>query len=595
MPHRFAFLVSIVVSSADVLFAQTPGPAAKPALPTVLLLGDSVRLGYAPLVTKRLARVATVVSPVSDDLDSAGMIEHLDDWLQGGKPLVVHFSCGLHDSSLAADGAKHRIDVDFYSRNLARIVKRLREVTPTVVFANITPVNDAKMPREGAWTYRDTEVDKYNAAALAVMRDADVPIHDLHGIIDSEGRERLQEADGLHFTESGNERIAEAVADCIARHVSVATWSNPAPVVPAVDAAQKYYQDQADRDAAVPDIYKHLPYGKFEAPASSADWQARRPQVLKVVVDSLGDLPPRPSPQKVRIITRELYRDFTVERITIDNDAFSPVTALVLTPAEKATGLRPAVLWLHSSTPDKNGVLTPNSNGGAEPLGVTLVKAGYVVMAPDACWYGDRAELTPAGVPEAYVRGKGDTLRKSQESLLKLNLWFGRTLWGMFVRDDQIALDYLCSRPEVDAKRIGATGISMGSTRSWWLAAVDDRIASAVCVACFTRYQNLIEHGELRAHGVYYFTNGILKHFDSEGVLSLVAPRPLLALTGDLDKGSPADGIRVLEDQLKKVYAANGAADRFRNVIYPNTGHVYTPEMRSEMLAWFDKWLKNNK
>src|SRR3989442_7627734 len=161
-------------------------------------------------------------------------------------------------------------------------------------------------------------------------------------------------------------------------------------------------------------------------------------------------------------------------------------------------------------------------------------------MWPDAYWPGDRFGTGPSGTAE--------TLRSEQESLHKFDLWIGRTLWGMFVRDDQIALDYLCSRPEVDKSRIGATGISMGSTRSWWLAAVDERVAATVGVACLTRYQNLIAHGQLRQHGVYYFAYGLLKHFDTEGVLSLIAPRPFLALTGALDAGSPADGIRVLED-----------------------------------------------
>ena len=150
--------------------------------------------------------------------------------------------------------------------------------------------------------------------------------------------------------------------------------------------------------------------------------------------------------------------------------------------------------------------------------------------------------MSALGRPERRRAGRAE-----EDDLFKLNLWFGRTLWGMFVRDDQVALDYLCSRSEVDASRIGATGMSMGSTRAWWLAAVDERIAAVVAVACLTRYQNLIAHGELRQHGVYYFVNGLLKHFDSEGVLALIAPRPFLALTGDLDAGSPADGVRDLE------------------------------------------------
>ena len=141
------------------------------------------------------------------------------------------------------------------------------------------------------------------------------------------------------------------------------------------------------------------------------------------------------------------------------------------------------------------------------------------MLAPDAYWYGDERGTGPAG------RG-GDRTAPQQESLHKFNLWFGRTLWGMFVRDDQVALDYLCSRPEVDTTRIGATGMSMGSTRAWWLAAVDERVAATVGVACLTRYQNLIAHGQLRQHGVYYFVNGLLKHFDTEGVIALIAPRP---------------------------------------------------------------------
>jgi dienelactone hydrolase len=269
--------------------------------------------------------------------------------------------------------------------------------------------------------------------------------------------------------------------------------------------------------------------------------------------------------------------------VAIPNGVDGEISALLLIP-EKRQNPAPAILWLHSSTPDKTQIITPDTNGGPEALGEVFVRAGYVVLSPDAYWHGDRAGTGPSGTAE--------TLRAEQESLFKLHLWFGRTLWGMFVRDDQVALDYLCSRPEVDKTRIGATGMSMGSTRAWWLAAVDDRIAAAVGVACLTRYQNLIAHGELRQHGVYYFVNGLLKHFDTEGVISLIAPRPFLALTGELDAGSPADGIKVIEERVAPLYGVLGVADRFKSILYPEVGHTYTPQMRAEMLAWFERWLK---
>src|SRR5262249_61818555 len=106
-----------------------------------------------------------------------------------------------------------------------------------------------------------------------------------------------------------------------------------------------------------------------------------------------------------------------------------------------------------------------------------------------------------------------------------------------------------------------------------------------VGVACLTRYQNLIAHGQLRQHGVYYFVWGLLKHFDSEAVVALVAPRPFLALTGELDAGSPADGIKGIEEKVSAVYAALGAQEKVRSVRYKDVGHVYTPARRKEMLA----------
>jgi hypothetical protein len=75
-------------------------------------------------------------------------------------------------------------------------------------------------------------------------------------------------------------------------------------------------------------------------------------------------------------------------------------------------------------------------------------------------------------------------------------------------------------------------------------------------------------------------------------VVSLIAPRPLLFLTGDLDAGSPADGIKIIEEKVGAVYKAAADPEKFRSIRYPDIGHTYTPEMRKEMLAWFDKWLK---
>jgi len=153
-------------------------------------------------------------------------------------------------------------------------------------------------------------------------------------------------------------------------------------------------------------------------------------------------------------------------------------------------------------------------------------------------------------------------------------------------------LDYLVTRPEIDPERIGVEGMSMGSTRAWWLAALDERVKVVVGVACFTRYKELIEQRQLRAHGIYYFVPGMLNHFDTEAVMGLIAPRPFLVLTGDSDLGSPLSGMRILENKLSEVYGLYDKQDQFKSIIYEKTGHVYTDEMKIEMLNWFVNHLK---
>ena len=96
-------------------------------------------------------------------------------------------------------------------------------------------------------------------------------------------------------------------------------------------------------------------------------------------------------------------------------------------------------------------------------IGPALAKKGYAVAAIDACFNGERVGKGPAGAL--------DNAAGQEASLFKLYLWQGRTLWGMMLREEQCLIDYLETRPEIDKDRIAATGMSMGCTRSWWLAA----------------------------------------------------------------------------------------------------------------------------
>jgi dienelactone hydrolase len=283
-------------------------------------------------------------------------------------------------------------------------------------------------------------------------------------------------------------------------------------------------------------------------------------------------------------VSRSTATAYVREDLLLDDGAGVTIPAVVLLP-RGGSGPWPAVCWHHSHWGDYEVGLEELFQPWPvrETPAVALTRAGYAVLAIDAWAFGARRGTGPGG--------PGETGRDEETSLAKAFLWQGTSLWAMMVRDDRIALDYLAARPDIDARRIGATGMSMGSTRTWWLAALDERIAAAACVGCLTRYGSLLDRRALRRHGIYYFLPGVLRHFDSEAVVSLIAPRPLLALTGERDGGSPADGVRSIQRACARVYGLYGARERFRGQLLPGVGHVYTPAMFRQVQSWFDRHL----
>lgn len=321
-------------------------------------------------------------------------------------------------------------------------------------------------------------------------------------------------------------------------------------------------------------------------PATIEEWEERKTELRDTLLRLLGDLHPLFTPEVV-IHGRETRQGYTLERFTFDNSVGDTVYGYTLIPAGRK-GRGPAILYNHYHAEKyelgKDEVLTKEHQQLDIATGEELARKGYIVQAIDAYAFGERRFQGPAGRKESGVT--------TESSLFKTFLWQGRTLWGMMVRDDLLALNYLVSRPEVDPGRIAAMGMSMGSTRTWWAAALDERIKVAVSVACLTRYQNLIARGSVREHGIYYYVPNMLKErIDTESVIGLIAPRPHLTLTGDQDGGSPADGVRIINAFQEHLYRLYGRQQNFRGILYPGIDHVYTPQMWDETLLWLEKHL----
>ncbi len=350
-------------------------------------------------------------------------------------------------------------------------------------------------------------------------------------------------------------------------------------VTPAKSKGGANYAPYAEPWVDIPATFRDLKFPEWPLPTDRAQWETSgRAEVRRVLAECLGEMPPRPPVENVRVVSKEDRGEYLLERFEFHNGVDMVVPGILVLPKQSRRPV-PVVLGLHGHSGSKHEYLPDPSN--PQSLGWLLVRQGYAVAAIDGYFNGERVGKGP--------RGPRDQAAAQELNLFKLHLWQGRTLWGLMLRDEQCLLDYLASRPEIDMRQVGATGMSMGCTRAWWLAALDDRVHAIVGVACFTRYRELLAHRS--SHGIYYFVPGLLRHFDTEAIYALVAPRPMLMLSGDEDYNAPPDGIEVLERKIGAVYNLYGRPEAFRSVLYEHTGHEYLPEMRVEMIEWFRRAL----
>jgi hypothetical protein len=294
----------------------------------------------------------------------------------------------------------------------------------------------------------------------------------------------------------------------------------------------------------------------------------------RVLYSMLGDLPDRDRPLSARVRSQEERDGYLLETLELDLNGIETAPAYLARP-RAAKGRLPAVLYNHSHgggyTIGKKELLEGREYLQKPPYAKPLTDAGYVVLCIDHWVFGERSHTTEA-----------DTF--------KAMLWQGQVLWGMMVYDSLRAMDYLVSRPDVDASRVATLGMSMGSTMAFWLAALDERVKVTVDICCQTEFHTLVAKKGLSGHGIYYYVPNLLKHFTTSDIDALIAPRPHLALAGLQDKLTPVEGLDVIDREMKAVYADVGHPERWKMLRY-DVGHQETPEGRKEVQAFLQAWL----
>ncbi len=309
--------------------------------------------------------------------------------------------------------------------------------------------------------------------------------------------------------------------------------------------------------------------------AFSAHQQARRRELWSL----LGDLPER-RPPCGRLLRTEKHDGYTLERLELDLNGIQPVPALLLIPDNlKAPAAAVQYIHWHGGDYDLGKEELLKGQRALQPYAPVFAERGMVALAIDSWCFGERR---PYADPAGGNRGEVDTFKEM--------LWKGQCLFGMMMFDEWQALNYLCTRPEVDSERIGVFGMSMGSTKAWWLAALDERIRCCIDLCCLTDYEALIADKNLSRHGVYYFVPSLLKHFQSHEISELIVPRPRLSLNGAQDALTPVAGVNRIREHLYKLYEQHGRAEDCLIEQF-DCGHEETPEMRKLAIEWLDKYL----
>ena len=158
--------------------------------------------------------------------------------------------------------------------------------------------------------------------------------------------------------------------------------------------------------------------------------------------------------------------------------------------------------------------------------------------------------------------------------------WPGVVLW-----DDLRTVDYLASRPEVDRRRLGCVGLSVGGYRSFLLAALDDRIKAAVDVGWMTAYASNIRRHVVNTVGFTFHIPGLYRYLDLPDLAALIAPRSVLVMNGSKDTLFPRDGVEKAFAKIESCFRKAGVPERQRCRWY-DVPHQFNREMQAEAWEW---------
>lgn len=318
---------------------------------------------------------------------------------------------------------------------------------------------------------------------------------------------------------------------------------------------------------------------------TAGDWRKWRRKASGKLRALMG-IWPKPAPLRPDVVWKlEIEDALTCERVVFDSERNMSVPCYVLYPSRlKKNGTHPAIICSHGhgafgkapvagmrGTPE----LAANIEDHNYDYGLQMARRGFLTICPDLRVFGERSDLRRDGSPPYPGRDNCNVqyLRGGMLGIYTLTL---------NVFDMMRTVDYLETRPEVDAKRIGLMGLSQGGTMTTFTAALEPRIAAADIIGYVNSWCRFgARDGNFCGSQI---VPEIFRWFDTSDIAGLIAPRPLLVEMGVHDGCFNFEAMLAGYREVEKIYRAAGASDKIDADIHPG-GHAFAGGKAFEFFA----------
>jgi dienelactone hydrolase len=246
---------------------------------------------------------------------------------------------------------------------------------------------------------------------------------------------------------------------------------------------------------------------------------------------------------------------------------------------------------------------------GGRAYANALARAGFVVLVHDTFLWGSRrfpVETMPQSIRDLVaaseshwhtdpalprdIAGYNAAAGHHEHVIEKYCTLLGTSMAGVVSHEDRVALNYLCSRPDVDADRVGCIGLSGGGNRAALLLATHERIAAAVIVGLMSTYEELLDHN-VATHTWMLFPPGWARYGDWPDLAACRAPLPLLVQYDAEDDLFTPEGMRAAHERISAHYRDVGHADAYTGQFYPGP-HKFDLAMQQAAFGWLAQQLQ---